>query len=273
MNKCIYFLEGAKKVFCRKTVSINGFIDTFTVYDNEENSVHQESFFSDNNDEFELNNNKALTNENNNHEEKNLNAENNHEISENNKNIKNSNNSQKIKYQFISAEKLLQNGNNNDNHKCLVLKGKPCSIIFQNIINYMSGVKDIWGNGKDHLSVKLENGTKEEQKKYKDKLVRMASFKQKFDDKMLEVFTFDSGLKTGFENIIKGFAKKIYHGRGPMEVKFLETPKYEKGDRTHRIYFNLDGEYFHIVKPILLKIELNRDYLGGQLPFLIGNKK
>ena len=117
--------------------------------------------------------------------------------------------------------------------------------------------------------MKFQNGTKEEEKKYTEKLLNMINEQQKLDDKMLEVFTFDSGLKTGFENVVKGFAKKIYHGRGPMEVKFLETPKYEKEDKTHRIYFNLDGEYFHIVKPNLLRIELNREYMNGQLPFLI----
>ena len=150
-----------------------------------------------------------------------------------------------------------------------MLSGEPCSIIFQNIFNYMSGVKDIWGNGKDHLSIKLKNATKEEEKKYTDKLLKMAEQKQRLDDKMLEVFTFDNGVKTGFENVFKGFAKKVYHGRGPMEIKFSETPAYIKSDRENSIYFNLDGEYFHIVKPILLKIELYRDYLGGQLPFLI----
>ena len=269
MNKCIYFLEGAKKIFCRKTVSVNGFIDTFTVYDDIENSVNQESFFTDYNNDIELNNN-HLSNDI--HEENKINPENNHDIDDNNNNIINTNQKHKIKYQFVSAEKLLQNGTNFDNRKCLVLKGKPCSIIFQNIINYMSGVKDIWGNGKDHLSVKLKNGTKDDEKKYNDKLIRMVTYEQRIDDKMLEVFTFDSGLKTGLENVFKGFAKKIYHGRGPMEVKFLQTPKYDKEDRKHRIYFNLDGEYFHLVKPVLLKIDLNRDYFNGQLPFLIGNK-
>ena len=99
----------------------------------------------------------------------------------------------------------------------------------------------------------------------------MSTTKQKFDDKMLEVFTFDNGLETGLEKVIGGQAKKIYHGRGPIEVKFIETPKYEKEDKLHRIYFNLDGEFFHIVKPISLKIQLNREYCDGQLPFLIGN--
>ena len=254
MNKCIYCLEGSKKIFCRKTISVNGFIDSFTVFDNEENSINQESFFSD------YNKNSLLLNK-----EENNNVNNNND----NDNIITSHKEPKIKYRFISSETFLKLENNQDKNKCLVLKGSPCSIVFQNIINYMSGVKDIWGNGKDHLSVKFQNGTKEEEKKYTEKLLNMINEQQKLDDKMLEVFTFDSGLKTGFENVVKGFAKKIYHGRGPMEVKFLETPKYEKKDKTHRIYFNLDGEYFHIVKPNLLRIELNREYMNGQLPFLI----
>ena len=46
-NKCIYFCEGFKKLTCRKTVSIQGFIDTFTIYESPDNSVNQESFFND----------------------------------------------------------------------------------------------------------------------------------------------------------------------------------------------------------------------------------
>ena len=258
-NKCIYFLEGAKKLFCRKTASVNSFIDTFTVYNSDENSVNQESFFSEidknKENENEIKTNNGILNENN-------------KINE----LKPENNEHEIKYQFISQEKLKKNKDLLNDKRYIVLHGKPCSIVFQNIVNYMSGVKDIWGNGKDHLSVDIKSSSIEDKKKYLNKLLTMAKSQQKYDDKMLEVFTFDNGLETGLEKVIKGFAKKIYHGRGPMEVKFLETPKYEKDDKKHRIYFNLDGEYFHIVKPISLKIELNRDYLNGQLPFLIRNK-
>ena len=83
--------------------------------------------------------------------------------------------------------------------------------------------------------------------------------------------TIDNGFKTGFEKVIGGFARKIYHGRGPMELKFLETPDYVENDKKNRIYLNLDGEYFHIVKPVLLRVELNKDMCQGQLPFLIGD--
>ena len=259
LNKCIYFLEGLKKLCCRKTNSIQAFIDTFTVYDSLDNSIDQESFFSHNDNE---NNNESKI------ETDNINNFD-HSQTVLNTNNKNNNNHHHEKFKCMSIKSF--NLNHNNNHKCLVLSGKPCSIIFQNIINYMSGVRDIWGKGEEKLSVGVKNGNNDENIKYTQKLNHMADCKQRFDDKMLEVFTFDNGLETGLENVIGGLAKKIYHGRGPMEIKFLETPKYIKEDRKHRIYFNIDGEYFHIVKPILLRIELNRDYSGGQLPFLIGN--
>lgn len=57
-----------------------------------------------------------------------------------------------------------------------------------------------------------------------------------------------------------------------MEVKFLDTPKFIEEDKKNRIYLNLDGEYFHIVKPIIMRLELNRNMCQGQLPFLVGKK-
>ena len=59
-NKCIYFCEGFKKLTCRKTVSIQGFIDTFTIYDSLDNSTNQESFFSERTNDANINiNNKV----------------------------------------------------------------------------------------------------------------------------------------------------------------------------------------------------------------------
>ena len=237
-NKCIYFCEGFKKLTCRKTISIQGFIDTFTIYDSLDNSYNQKSFFTDTESTEEKVNGEP--------------------------------NSQKIKFQFISKKTYNKEIKKDNNKKYLVVEGDPCSIIFQNIVNYMSGVNDMWGKGKEQLAVNVKNTNKETKKKYTNKLKKMADEKQKFDDKKLEVFTFDNGFKTGFEKVIGGFAKKIYHGRGPMEVKFLETPKFLEDNKKDRIYLNLDGEYFHIVKPLLMRLELNRDLCQGQLPFLIG---
>ena len=240
-NKCIYFCEGFKKLTCRKTVSIQGFIDTFTIYDSSDNSTNQESFFSD-----RTNNDNVNTNINN-----------------------------KVKFQFMSKKtykNAIKNNDQNNIGRRLVIEGDPCSIIFQNIINYMSGVNNMWGKGKEQLAISVKDKDKEVTKKYTKKLKEMADKKQEFDDKKLEVFTFDNGFKTGFEKVIGGFAKKIYHGRGPMEVKFLDTPKFIEDDKKNRIYLNLDGEYFHIVKPIIMRLELNKDICQGQLPFLVVGK-
>ena len=246
VNKCIYFCEGLKKMICRKTVSVQHFIDTFTVYEDPDSSVNQESLFD--------NQITSIYN-------KNI------ELSQKNFDL----NERKIIFQIRSKYSEGVKNTNNNNDEYLLLEGKPCSIIFQNIANYMSGVKDIWGKGKPQINVKVIAKTIEENNNCSKKLDEMAKSKQTFDDKMLEVFTFDNGLETGLEKVHSGFAKKIYHGRGPMEIKFLDTPKYDKEDKKDRIYLNLDGEFFHIVKPKILRIELNRDYCGGQLPFLIGD--
>ena len=259
MNKCRYFIEGTKKMCCRKTIPVQGFIDTFIVYDSDENSINQESFFSNNFNDNEGFSNITLPN-----------PIQNQNIQYNNTNntLIINNQEHKIKFSFVTEKYLKAKNLLNDKNKYLILQGDPCSLIFQNISNYMSGVKNIWGKGKNHLSLGY-NGN--DNQKYNNKLLAMASQQQKFDDKMLEVFTFDNGLETGLEKVVGGQAKKIYHGRGPIEIKFVETPKYEKNDKTNRIYFNLDGEFFNLIKPISLKIELNREYCNGQLPFLIGN--
>ena len=43
--------------------------------------------------------------------------------------------------------------------------------------------------------------------------------------------------------------------------------------KKNRIYLNVDGEYFHIVCPISLKIQINKNLCNGQIPFLINKKK
>ena len=219
-------------------MNIQEFIDTFTIYDSSDNSINQDSFFSEKID-IDPNNIKTELNH--------------------------------AKFQFVSKQ-VYEKKYKALNSKCLVIKDTPCTIIFQNIVNYMSGVNDIWGNGKNQLAIEVKSNSNEEKRKYTEKLEQMAAEKQKIDDKMLEIFTFDNGLKTGFEKVIGGLAKKIYHGKGPIEMSFLDTPNYDKNERKNRIYFNLDGEYFHVVKPILLRVELNRDICQGQLSMLIGSE-
>lgn len=258
INKIIYVYEGLKKICCRKTISVQKFIESLTVYDSLENSINQESFFSDE------------SQENNNNDNGETNATNNMiNLTENNLKLPEAH---KIKFRMTSS-RIYESNQEKNNKKCLVLEGNPCSIIFQNINNYMSGVRDMWAKSEENITVGLKNGNEPETKKYTKKLKRMASCTQKYNDKMLEVFTFQNGFETGLEKLIRGLAKKIYHGRGPIEVKFFDTPKYIKTDKKHRIYMNVDGEYFHIVRPKLLRIELNRDICDGQISFLVNKNK
>ena len=48
---------------------------------------------------------------------------------------------------------------------------------------------------------------------------------QSINDGKLEFFTFQSGLSYDMENIMSGFAEKVYHGKGPFLIKFKETPE------------------------------------------------
>ena len=232
-NKCVYFWEGFKKNFCRKTISIPGFLESFNVYESSNNP--NEKTFLTNNQSMEFEGEKL-----------------------------------KIKYCFKSRNSLTEL---DKGKKTIVIKGEPCSIVFQNINFYMAGVKDIWKEGKEKMSVEVINVNKEEKKKYEQKFKEMADQEQKLDDHKIEIFSFDSGLQTGFEKVIGGLAKKLYHGGGPILLKFKPTPDLNEDDKTDRIYLNIDGEYFHIVQPISMKIDLDKSLCNGCIPFLINRDK
>ena len=232
-NKCVYFWEGFKKNFCRKTIPIPGFLESFNIYESSTN-VNEKTFLT-NNQSMEFEGEKL-----------------------------------KIKYCFKSKNSLTEL---DKGKKTIIIKGEPCSIVCQNINFYMAGVKDIWKGGKENMSVEVINVNKEEKKKYDQKFKEMADQEQKLDDHKIEIFSFDNGLQTGFEKVIGGLAKKIYHGGGPILMKFKDTPGLNENDKKDRIYLNIDGEYFHIIKPISLKIDLDRSLCNGCIPFLINRDK
>ena len=95
---------------------------------------------------------------------------------------------------------------------------------------------------------------------------------QSFNDQKLEFFTYDSGLTVGMEKVVTGLADKVYSGEGPILISFKETPAHSEKDKKNRIYMNIDGEFFNVVKPISLRVRLNNKILNGQIPFLQYNK-
>ena len=235
-NKCVYFWEGLKKNFCRRTQPVSSFLESFSVLEDPNETANEQTFLS---------HNKSLDN----------NIDNNSPQKEE---------PYKVKFCFKPKRYLTENEKND---KKLVLKGDPASIICQNINFYMAGVEGIWKNSKDSVGIEVINANNK--KEYEDKLNNMAKAEQRLDDHQLEFFTYSNGLALGMETMISGNANKLYHGRGPVVMKFTNTHEIENDDKFHRIYLNVDGEYFNLVKPVTLRVQLNRQLCGGSLSFLM----
>ena len=111
-----------------------------------------------------------------------------------------------------------------------MLKGDPVTLICQNINYYIGNREDIWKNaGTVGLEMKTKGPLTKEEVKEKEEIERK-EFKeiyegeQSINDGKLEFFTFQSGASYDMEGILSGFAEKIYHGKGPVLIKFKETP-------------------------------------------------
>ena len=42
----------------------------------------------------------------------------------------------------------------------------------------------------------------------------------------------------------------------------------QNDDRINRVYLNVDGEYYHIVKPVEMRIRLNKRLSNGNIKFI-----
>ncbi len=135
----------------------------------------------------------------------------------------------------------------------------------------MGGTKDIWKKSKGNIALDI-NKSNEDLENHQQIGSTMHN-KQRLDDQKLEFFTYSSGLKVGFEKISTGMADKVYHGNGPVIITFLPTPEKNDVDKFNRVYMNIDGEFFHIVKPTKLRVRLNTKICNGSLNFLIRNKE
>jgi len=97
-------------------------------------------------------------------------------------------------------------------------------------INVFNGSENLWKNIGEKFGLESYEETMKEKNYKKDAVLKLKEemfftevFKtsdQKFDDKKLEYFTFDSEWKIGNPNN----AYKIYHGSGPCVINFRETP-------------------------------------------------
>lgn len=102
--------------------------------------------------------------------------------------------------------------------KQVFIHGDPVALVCQNINLYMGGARDIWKHSGDNMGIKTMNSCD----KYRNQLLKMAASEQKFDDKQLEFFTYESEILIGLENLFVGHADKVYHGEGPVKINFVK---------------------------------------------------
>lgn len=264
-NKCVYFCEGVKNMCCCCSgVTVKGFLDYFAVLD--EGNKEDENNDKIINRPINVDNINVINKPNNNNTTTTFFSDQDNENSINHLPTLEEKISFKVKYMFKPKNSLTES---EKNKKVIVLKGSPCSIICQNINHYMGGTKNIWKDSGESLNVEVIHiNTREDKKKYTKKLTSIADKVQKLDDKKLEFFTFDNGFETGLGRTFGGFAKKLYSGHGPIYIKFKEI-RYNNNEND-MVFFNVDGEYFMLIEPIAIRIELDNSLCDdGQLPFLI----
>ena len=240
-NQCIYCWEGFKKLFFRKTMPVNCFLDSITIYEEENLNT-----FGKKNDSTMCSYNIK--------EDAFLPRFNGMKI--------------KCRYKHINSIKPTD-----DITKIMTIENDPCSIVCQNIISYMAGAKNIWSNSRENEKIGSNNIMMKNNSIKKQKTIdKNVSKPQEINDNKIEIFTFDNGLVTGLEKVIGGFAKKLYHGNGPILIKFNDIV-YNENDKMGRLYLNIDGEYFNLRRAKYMIIELDKSFCGGQLSFFMRRNK
>lgn len=274
-NKMIYMWEGCKKNCCRKTMRIKGFLKSFQIMIPKKNEI---SPFEEKlevkldadpaldeekpQDIQELNSQRVVKND------SYYCVKNDHEKIADSEDINNTiqENQFEMKDIFVVENEKGEVGTN------VVLKGDPVSLVCQNINFYMGGTGDIWKKSKDQLGVEIISNKKTKEEDITERRKTIGDIgvekQQSFNDQKLEFFTYDSGLTIGMEKVVTGLADKVYSGEGPILITFKDTPSHNDKDKKNRIYMNIDGEFFNVVKPLSLRVRLNTKILNGQIPFL-----
>jgi hypothetical protein len=91
----------------------------------------------------------------------------------------------------------------------------------------MGGTKDIWRKSGKNVGIEVVDGLTRKLSKVDTESLgkRLTISEQNYNDQKLEFFTYSSGFKLGFEKIFTGRADKVYHGPGPILIKFKDTPE------------------------------------------------
>lgn len=148
-----------------------------------------------------------------------------------------------------------------------IMSGSPVDIICQNINFYMGGTRNIWEHSGSQLGIEMLNAKAEDMKNYKNKVISKFN-EQRYDDKKIEFFTYESGISMALEKVARGQANKVYQGEGPVLMTFKENPDTKEYAALNKVYLNVDGEFFHLLQPKELMVRLNTNICDGQINFL-----
>lgn len=238
-NKFIYGLEAFKRVLCcKKNYGITELFDSLK--EGKENQNIENENVENNKNDFsnieEVKTDLLLSNENS------------YNLLENNRKI------------------IFKTKDLNEINSSIILKGNPVTIIFQNINHYMGGSQNIWENS-SHLGITKKEANQKEYEEYKKQIFNNFG-KQIFNDKKLEILTYERGIEEGLEKIKKGMSKRVYQGEGPFYFEFKKEPNNIVKLGLQNIYINIDGEYYHLENPSIINIKNNDKICNGQLSFL-----
>jgi hypothetical protein len=91
----------------------------------------------------------------------------------------------------------------------------------------MGGTKDIWRKSGSNIGIRVVEGEgrKLSRKETYNIEKKLSKSEQCMNDQKLEFFTYSSGFKLGCEKLFTGRADKVYHGPGPILIKFKDTPE------------------------------------------------
>ena len=253
LNKVIYGWEATKRYLCcRKNIPLTTILDSFQVIDQTKIIAEErEVITSEQQEQMIVEDDKK---------EKLIQGDNSEEAKNEEQNLL------KKRVTIFRTEDSNSNESGKDYLK-VGLVGNPIDIICQNINFYMGGTRDIWEHSGSQLGLKVINAKEEEMKNYKNKVISQFN-EQRYDDKKIEFFTYESGISMALERVASGQANKIYQGEGPVIMTFKENPDKKEEAALNKVYLNADGEFFHLLQPKELTVRLNTKLCGGQINFL-----
>lgn len=98
----------------------------------------------------------------------------------------------------------------------------------------MGGTGDIWKKSGTNLGLEIDSNDLLNKTTQNLKIEAEKQFKevldgeQRFDDGKLEFFTYQKEILIGMEKLSTGNADKIYHGKGPIIMKFKKVHTVKK---------------------------------------------